>query len=129
MTSYSEFLDYRVFHGEYTYDNVTTGAHVLTVKATDTEGKETTMNVNFSKAPPYVPVYEGEVFYMPFNNEYREMNSLDLATIVGSPGFETGIQGGTAYAGAAESYLTFPIDFLQGTQIFNNENIVLITKQ
>ena len=42
------------------------------------------------------------------------MNSLDLATAVGSPGFGDGIQGGTAYAGAADSYLTFPASILQG---------------
>ncbi|WP_297100630.1 LamG domain-containing protein [uncultured Draconibacterium sp.] len=114
IASYSEFMDYRVAMRTYTYDNVTTGSHVLSVTATDLDGKTTTATVNFAKSPPYVPQYEGEVFYMPFNNEFREMNSLQLATAVGSPGFTDGIQGGTAYSGAADSYLTFPTTILQG---------------
>jgi len=110
ITSFTELKDYRVVKEKYTYDNVTTGAHVLTVSATDRDGKTTTVDVNFSKAPAYVPVYDGETFYMPFNNEFREMNSLELATVVGTPGpsFGDGIQEGTAYSGAADSYLTFP---------------------
>lgn len=118
ITSFDEFLDYRVAKMDYDFDNVTTGDHVLTVAATDMDGKTTEVNVNFSKSPPYVAAYEGEVFYMPFNGEYREMNSLDLATAKGIPGFAgsgNGIQGGNAYAGAAESYLTFPTAGLQGT--------------
>nr|WP_319272538.1 LamG domain-containing protein [uncultured Draconibacterium sp.] len=114
IASYSEFMDYRVAMRTYTYDNVTTGSHVLSVTATDLDGKSTTATVNFAKSPPYVPQYEGEVFYMPFNNEFREMNSLQLATSVGNPGFADGIQGGTAYSGAADSYLTFPTTILQG---------------
>ncbi|SMO54417.1 Concanavalin A-like lectin/glucanases superfamily protein [Saccharicrinis carchari] len=114
IVSYNEFKDYRVAMKKYTYDNVTTGQHVLSITATDIDGKSTTKDVNFAKAPPYVPLYEGEVFYMPFNNEFREMNSLSLATAVGSPGFTDGIQGGTAYAGAADAYLTFPSSILQG---------------
>ncbi|MGQ1787004.1 LamG domain-containing protein [Saccharicrinis sp. GN24d3] len=114
IASFSEFKDYRKFIGKYTYDQVTTGSHVLTIDVTDLEGKSSTFNVNFSKSPPYVPLYPGEVFYMPFNNEYREMNGLQLATTVGSPGFSEGIQGGTAYAGLADAYLTFPSAILQG---------------
>lgn len=116
INNYSEFKDYRVAMEKYTYDNVTTGSHVLTVEATDTDGKTSTTNVNFTKAPPYVPQYVGETFYMPFNNEYREMNSLTLATAVGMPGFTDGIQQGTAYQGAADSYLTFPGTSLQGDE-------------
>ncbi len=116
IASYSDFKDYRVAMEQLTYDNVTTGTHVLSVVATDIDGKTTTLNVNFAKSPPYVPLYEGEVFYMPFNNEFREMNSLELATVVGNPGFTGGIQGGTAYAGATDAYLTFPTTGLQGNE-------------
>jgi len=108
ITSYSSFMDYRVAIERFTYDNVTTGAHVLSVVATDLDGKTTTKNVNFTKAPPYVPKYDGEIFYMPFNNEFKDMVSLSDATAVGSPGFGPGIQGGTGYLGATDSYLTFP---------------------
>nr|WP_321410524.1 LamG domain-containing protein [uncultured Carboxylicivirga sp.] len=114
ISSYAEFKDYRVFLEKYTYDNVTTGSHVLTIEATDLEGQTSTLAVNFAKSPPYVPLYDGEIFYMPFNNEYREMNSLELATSYGLPGFTEGIQGGTAYQGAADSYLTFPVSALEG---------------
>ena len=109
IANYTQFMDYRIAMKTYTYDNVTTGSHVLSVTANDLDGKSTTVSVNFAKSPPYVPEYEGEVFYMSFNNEFREMNSLNLATTVGSPAFAEGIQGGTAYSGAADSYLSFPI--------------------
>lgn len=118
IASYNEFVDYRVAKMEYNYANVTTGDHVLTVAATDLDGKTSEVNVNFSKSPPYVAAYEGEVFYMPFNGEYREMNSLNLATTNGTPGFAgsgNGVQGGDAYSGAADAYLTFPTAGLQGT--------------
>lgn len=114
INTYDEFKDYRIFTEKFLFNEVTTGRHVLTVEATDLEGKTSELNVNFAKSPPYVSEYEGEVFYMPFNNEYREMNSLELATAVGSPKFGDGIQGGTAYSGAADSYLTFPTTILQG---------------
>ena len=108
IAAFTGFKDYRVVMEKFTYDNLTTGPHVLSVVATDLEGQTTTKNVNFAKAPPYVPVYDGEIFYMPFNNEYMDMVSLTEATKVGTPGFGSGIQGGTAYSGAANSYLTFP---------------------
>lgn len=115
LVTYNEFKDYRVFMQKYLYEEVNTGQHLLSVKAIDLDGKETVADVTFTKAPPYVPVYPGEVFYMPFNNEYREMNSLQLATKVGMAGFANGIQGGTAYQGAADAYLTFPAGVLQGS--------------
>ena len=114
INSYSDFKDYRVFTEAFEYNEVATGNHILSVEATDLEGQTTTVEVNFAKSPPYVPEYEGEVFYMPFNNEFREMNSLQLATSVGMPGYTDGIQRGTAYQGAADSYLTFPISILGG---------------
>lgn len=114
INSYSSFKDYRVAKESYLYNDVTTGSHVFSVVATDTDGKTTTKNVNFIKSPPYTPLYDGEVFYMPFNNEFREMNSLQLASAVGTPGFADGIQAGTAYAGATDSYLSFPATILQG---------------
>ncbi len=119
IASFNDFLDYRVFKQKYLFDNVTTGTHVLSVSATDLEGKTTTKNVNFSKAPPYVPLYPGEVFYMPFNNEYRDMVSLSSAATVGSPGFSPGILGGTGYDGATDSYLTFPSAGLTGGEEFS----------
>ena len=61
----------------------------------------------------YTPKYDGEIFYMPFEEDYLEYVSQDDATVVGSPGFAAG-KVGNAYAGAPDSYLTFPTDALQG---------------
>ena len=118
ITGYTgtDFRDYRRFLKEYMYKEVTLGDHVLSVKATDLEGKVTTKTVNF-KRPPYTPLYDGEVFYMPFNGTYMEKVSFTDATVVGTPGFTGGAQavlGSNAYKGAADSYLTFPTTGLTG---------------
>ena len=86
------------------------GDHILSVKATDMEGKVTTKTVDF-KRPAYVPLYPGEVFYMPFNDGFLEKISNTEATVVGSPGFTgqaNALKGSNAYKGAVNSYLTFP---------------------
>lgn len=56
---------------------------------------------------PYVAKYSGEVFYMPFEGNYKELNSNTTASKVGTPTFADG-KVGKAYAGATDSYLTFP---------------------
>ncbi len=110
ITSYTSFKDYRRAVEAYSYDKVSNGAHVLTVKATDLDGKETSTVVNFEKKPPYSPIYAGETFYMPFDGDFFEKISFKAATIVGTPGFAgAGLKGVNAYAGAADSYLTFPL--------------------
>jgi hypothetical protein len=65
--------------------------------------------------PGYEPIYDGEVFYMPFEDDNKELVSGTEATVVGTPGFEDG-KSGRAYAGATDSYLTFPTDGLQGDE-------------
>lgn len=120
LETYNDFKDYRRAVEELTYDQVTNGAHVLTIKATDLENKTTTKTVNFEKAPPYSPKYAGEVFYMPFDNEYKEMISFNYATVVGTPGFAGASiikgDGVNAYKGAADSYLTYPLENLKSTE-------------
>ncbi len=116
VTDFTEFRDYRRFLKEFMYKNVTVGNHVLSVKATDMEGKVTTKTVNF-KRPAYVPLYPGEVFYMPFNDGFLEKISDTEATIVGTPGFTgqaNALKGSNAYKGAVDSYLTFPTAGLTG---------------
>jgi hypothetical protein len=62
-------------------------------------------------------VYDGQIFYMPFNVDFKEAESGTNATVVGSPGVATeGILGG-AYEGAADSYLTFPTAGLKSDMI------------
>jgi len=63
---------------------------------------------------PYAAKYAGEVFYMPFEGNNKEYNTNTLATKVGSPTFATG-KVGKAYAGAADSYLTFPTTGLKSS--------------
>lgn len=63
---------------------------------------------------PYMPKYDGEVFYMPFEGNYKEWDSNTSATVVGTPDFADGKKG-KAYAGAADSYLEFPTTNLTKT--------------
>ncbi|WP_299550549.1 LamG domain-containing protein [Seonamhaeicola sp.] len=111
------FLDYRIVTREFNYDNITTGDHMLTVKATDLAGNTSMVVSNFSKKPPYTPLFNGEMFYMPFDGSFTNLISFDEATEVGSPGFAGEAKVGTnAYAGAADSYLTVPTDGMLGDE-------------
>lgn len=57
---------------------------------------------------PYEPA-DGETFYMPFNDDYVNIVGGSSATVVGNPGFSgEAKKGSNAYAGATDSYLTFP---------------------
>ncbi len=105
--TYSDFLDYRRVVKIHRYEELGNGPHTLTIEATDIAGKTTTESVNFEKAEPYTPVYEDEIFYVPFDGEFLELVSTQEATVQGNPGFENGIVG-RAYAGANNAYLTFP---------------------
>ncbi|MGV8139868.1 MAG: LamG-like jellyroll fold domain-containing protein [Mangrovibacterium sp.] len=109
IAGFDTFKDYRRLLGEYLYNALADGSHILTLTATDLTGKNTSKSVNFEKEPPYVPIFEGEVFYIPFDGDYTELISQDMATKVGSPGFNDGGVYGKAYAGATDGYLTFPI--------------------
>lgn len=113
IASYNEFLDYRIFIEEFVYDNITTGDHVLEVSATDLVGNTTVSVSNFSKEPPYTPLYPGETFYMNFDGSYSELVSVTDADEFGSPSFAPEARVGSgAYAGSPDSYLTFPTDGL-----------------
>ncbi|MEZ4802956.1 MAG: LamG-like jellyroll fold domain-containing protein [Gelidibacter sp.] len=103
------YLDYRIVTKEFTYDNITIGEHTLMVTATDLAGNTTTSVSNFTKEPPYTPMYPGEILYMPFDGDYTDLVTSTAATEVGSPGFNSSdAVSGSAYQGAADSYLTFP---------------------
>lgn len=117
IKSFSSFIDYRRALEQFTYNNLVDGDHVLTVKATDIEGKSTSSEVNFSKEPPYIPLFDGEVLYMPFDGDYRDLISFNIANQVGTPGFAgEGYAGPNAYKGATDSYLTFPSGGLQSNE-------------
>jgi hypothetical protein len=65
----------------------------------------------------YGPKYAGETFYMPFEGSNKDLVSGTDATVVGTPTFAGQAKlGQDAYAGAANSYLTFPTTGLTGTE-------------
>ena len=61
-------------------------------------------------APGYTPEFDGEQFYVNFNEEpFMEMVTGRELTVVGSPTLsEEGYGEGSAYRGAADAYLIFP---------------------
>lgn len=114
IRSYSSFKDYRkVTIDDLVYPNLENGSHTLSVQATDIEGKETIQAITFAKKEAYKPIYDGEIFYMPFNGDFAELVSVSSGTAVGSPGFaDQSVVGANAFAGAADSYVTFPTEGL-----------------
>ncbi len=63
--------------------------------------------------PLYDATFDGEMFYMPFDADYKNLFTDTEASIVGTTGFAGESAAGTdAYAGAADSYLTFPTNGL-----------------
>lgn len=113
---FEEFKDYRWFIKEYNYEPITNGSHTLTVNAVDTEGKNASKSVTFEKIAPYETQYEKEIFYMPFNGNAMELITITYAEEVGNPGYESGMFE-QAFKGAAESYLTYPVDTLTNDSI------------
>lgn len=113
ITSFSSFKDYRRAVEEYIYDGVTDGEHEMVVTATDLAGKTGSQTVHFQKTTPYHPIYDGEVFYMPFDGDNMELISNTEATKYGFPTYVAG-KIKQAYAGATDSYLTFPTTGILG---------------
>lgn len=107
-----DFLDYRkVVVEDLEYAGLANGTHTLTISATDIDNKTTTAEATFTKEPPYIPIYDGEVFYMSFDTEvgFKELVTFSDPTIVGTPTLAgQGAVGSNAYKGADNSYLTTP---------------------
>lgn len=117
IAAFNEFMDYRIVKKELSYDNVTDGDHTLTVTATDLAGNTTTSSTNFSKLPAYTPLFAGEILYMPFDGTYMDLVSITNATKVGTPGFAgSGFVGSSAYLGATDSYITYPVEGKFGSE-------------
>ena len=116
----TEFVDYRkLIVEDLMYEGLENGQHTLTITATDIDNKTTTSTATFEKAPPYLPLYPGEVFYMSFDTEvgFKELVTFSDPTIVGTPAFAgQGAVGGNAYKGADNAYLTFPTTGLQNNE-------------
>lgn len=118
IANISDFSDPKLVSvDDLVYDNLTTGSHTLTITAIDTNGVVVTETALFEKVdvPPYVPEFDGEIFYMAFNGNYSDAVSGSDATEVGTPGFAGEAKAGSdAYAGATDSYLTYPTSGLLG---------------
>ncbi|GJM31578.1 MAG: hypothetical protein DHS20C18_05790 [Saprospiraceae bacterium] len=111
IAKFTEFLDYRRYKDEYTYDQVGDGMHIITITATDKNGKTGLASVSFTKEPAYTPLYAGEVLYMPFDGDYIDLVNIRQPTVIGSPGFAgESVVGLDAYRGAGDAYLTVPTD-------------------
>tara|TARA_R110001583_G_scaffold145096_1_gene297119 strand:+ start:60448 stop:62838 length:2391 start_codon:yes stop_codon:yes gene_type:complete len=113
IANFNNFLDYRRALKSFTYESLVDGDHKLTVEAIDIEGKLTTAEVNFQKEPPYLPMFDGEVLYMPFDENYMNFIGYNLAVETGTPGFAgTSYAGTNAFMGATDSYITMPAEEL-----------------
>lgn len=115
IAGFNEFLDFRRVVKIHTYENLGNGPHTLVIEAKDLSGKSSSKTVSFEKVEPYTPIYDDEIFYLPFDGDFMELVSTTTANVQGSPGFANGISG-TAYDGANNAYLTFPT-----SGILNNE--------
>jgi hypothetical protein len=119
IANINEFADNKLVFIDDLTKEVSTGTHTLTFTATDTNDVVVTQTTTFEKVetPPYIPVFDGEQFYMPFDGDFSEAISGNGAIEVGTPGFTTDAKvGSNAYAGATDSYLTFPTAGLLGTE-------------
>jgi|WetSurMetagenome_2_1015567.scaffolds.fasta_scaffold45358_1 hypothetical protein len=112
----TSFKDYRRAVIAYEYNSLVDGDHTLTVNVTDKTGKLITKTIDFKKitVPPYTPK-DGEVFYLPFEDNFLEVISSSELTVIGAPGFTAG-KIGQAFAGATDAYLTFPTAGLLGNE-------------
>lgn len=113
LSTFDSFMDYRIYNGSILKQGVTVGDHILKIVATDLSGNVTTSEITFTKNPPYTRLVDSEVFYMPFDDTYFELLSLEEAGQVGTPGFAgqsySGEAGTNSYRGATDSYLTYPM--------------------
>lgn len=70
-------------------------------------------------AAGYTPTFDGEMFYMPFDGDNKELFRNSEATSVGITGFaDESVKGSNAFAGATGAYLTLPANGLT-TQEFS----------
>lgn len=116
IANLSNFLDYRRADIAYKYQGMLDGEHVITITATDFTDKSTSQTVSFKKVtvPPYEPL-DGEVLYLSFDGSYLDRITGNEITVVGNPGYAEG-KIGDAYAGAVDSYLSYPTDGLLGDE-------------
>lgn len=75
------------------------------------------VQIMINAANPYIPQYDGESLYMPFDGDYIDMIGSKAATKIGSPGFTDESQvGEQAYLGATDSYINYPAEGLMTSE-------------
>ncbi|WP_445734490.1 LamG domain-containing protein [Mariniflexile sp.] len=119
IANLNEFADSKLVIIDDLTKEVSTGNHTLTITATDTNDVVVTETTTFEKVdtPPYIPIFDGEKFYMPFDGDFSELISGNSANEFGTPGFTTATKVGTgAYSGADDAYLTYPTAGLLGNE-------------
>ena len=111
VISDTKFKDYRVAKKSYDIGQLTGGAHTLRVQATDLSGKTEKKDINFSVAlvSPYTSQFQ-EALYIPFEDNYLDLINFTIPGVVGNPTFSGSGKKGKSYQGAADSYLTIPIE-------------------
>jgi hypothetical protein len=116
IANLTSFIDYRSASIAYNYNGLLDGEHTLIATASDFTDKSATQTVNFKKitAPPYTPL-DGEVLYFPLDGSPIDLITGNEAGVVGSPTYTGGRQG-DAYAGAINSYLTYPTEGIVGNE-------------
>jgi hypothetical protein len=120
IAQFSDFKDYRRAVQTYKHPALTNGLHTVSVTVTDMSDKATTSSVSFEKVPPYQPKSPGEIFYMPFDNEYLELLTIKPGTTGGEPSFVDGIKGkAVRFDAANKGYVLFPGDTLAKASDFS----------
>jgi hypothetical protein len=116
IATFTSFMDYRRLDLKYVYNNMTEGDHTLIVTVVDLTDKSVTGSVSFRKvtAPVYVPL-DGEVLYLPLDGFNLDLITGNEVTLVGAPGYAEG-KVNDCYAGAADSYMTYPTTGLLGSE-------------
>ncbi|MBA4743616.1 MAG: LamG domain-containing protein [Muricauda sp.] len=75
------------------------------------------VQIMINAANPYIPQYDGESLYMPFDGDYIDLMGSKAATQVGSPSFTDESQvGEQAYLGATDSYINYPAEGLMTSE-------------
>ncbi len=75
------------------------------------------VQIMINAANPYIPQYDGESLYMPFDGDYIDLMGSKAATQVGSPSFTDESQvGEQAYLGATDSYINYPAEGLKSSE-------------
>ncbi|MDO5969431.1 LamG domain-containing protein [Flavivirga aquimarina] len=113
--SISDFTDNMSFSlDEFVYDDVPLGSHTVELVATDTDSNETIISTTLEIIEQlYSPLFDGEFFYMPFENDYEDLVSASSAVSVGSPTFSGDpFLGVEAFSAPTDSYINFPINQL-----------------